>query len=296
MVQQKGTSLGDLRNGAIIQMLEGITLGMPFEIWKTRMGRYRNESTIQAFKAVHKAGGGGIRGMSAFWDGWAPKMVESATKGAVLLWSKELIKTGLLSAGMNDVIAGFAAGAGGGICQTSVMGPCTFLVTAAVTQKGKNISIMSHMQTTMKEKGIKGFYPGGSAIAFRQATNWASRQGFTDAVRSVVRRIYHDGDPKAKLTVKQEVASGMMGGFLACWNHPFEVARIEMQSRAIAGESKMNMLGVFKLVTKEYGVAGLFKGVIPRICLGVCQTLFMVTGADLVKDYLNGARQKEKMM
>lgn len=296
MVQQKGKSLSDLRNGAVIQMLEGITLGMPFEIWKTRMGRFRNENTIQAFKAVQKAGGGGIRGMSAFWDGWAPKMVESATKGAVLLWSKEAIKNGLLGAGMNDILAGFASGAGGGICQTSVMGPCTFLVTAVVTQKGKNISIMSTMKTTMREKGIKGFYPGGSAIAFRQATNWASRQGFTDAVRYVMRKVYHNGDSKAKLTVKQEVLSGMTGGFLACWNHPFEVARIEMQSRAIANEPRINMVGVFKLVTKEYGVAGLFKGVIPRICLGVWQTLFMVTGADLVKDYLNGPEQMEKIM
>jgi hypothetical protein len=32
--------------------------------------------------------------------------------------------------------------------------------------------------------GVKGFYPGGTAIAFRQATNWASRQGFTEGVRS----------------------------------------------------------------------------------------------------------------
>lgn len=36
---------------------------------------------------------------------------------------------------------------------------------------------------TWAKKGFKGFYPGGTAIAFRQASNWASRQGFTDAIR-----------------------------------------------------------------------------------------------------------------
>ena len=30
---------------------------------------------------------------------------------------------------------------------------------------------------------LQGFYPGGTAIAFRQMTNWASRQGFTEFVR-----------------------------------------------------------------------------------------------------------------
>ena len=34
-----------------------------------------------------------------------------------------------------------------------------------------------------REEGLAGFYPGGSAIAARQASNWASRVGFTEAVR-----------------------------------------------------------------------------------------------------------------
>ena len=90
-------------------------------------------------------------------------MVESASKGAVLLWSKELIKDSALSLGigykptqkhylappllfalrvkyvknlLRPTLAGFLAGAGGGICQVTVMGPCTFLVTAVVTSKG----------------------------------------------------------------------------------------------------------------------------------------------------------------
>lgn len=40
----------DLATGAVLQCLEALTLGMPFEVWKTRMGRFRNESTIQSFK------------------------------------------------------------------------------------------------------------------------------------------------------------------------------------------------------------------------------------------------------
>ena len=43
-------------------MLEAATLGMPFEVWKTRMGRFRNESTLQALRGVYTNGGGGLKG------------------------------------------------------------------------------------------------------------------------------------------------------------------------------------------------------------------------------------------
>lgn len=122
-------SFTDVRNGAIFQMMEAATLGLPFEVWKTRMGRFRNESTLEAFRNIHSNGGGGFSGYSAFWRGFAPKMVESATKGAVLLVSKEAIKDTATAAGMSPFNAALLGGAGGGIAQVSVMGPCTYLVS-----------------------------------------------------------------------------------------------------------------------------------------------------------------------
>eukprot|EP00188_Purpureofilum_apyrenoidigerum_P005229 Plantae.Rhodophyta-Purpureofilum_apyrenoidigerum.ctg6618.p1 GENE.Plantae.Rhodophyta-Purpureofilum_apyrenoidigerum.ctg6618~~Plantae.Rhodophyta-Purpureofilum_apyrenoidigerum.ctg6618.p1 ORF type:complete len:166 (+),score=20.58 Plantae.Rhodophyta-Purpureofilum_apyrenoidigerum.ctg6618:151-648(+) len=164
------------------------------------------------------------------------------------------------------------------------MGPCTYLVTAAVTGD-KTKSIMQIISETWKAKGIRGFYPGGSAIAFRQATNWASRQGFTEAVRTQMKKARY-GNPQAKLTTTEEALCGIMGGALACWNHPFEVARIEMQARARAGQSKLSMVGVFRMVYRDYGAPGLFKGILPRLLLGVWQTLFMVSGANIIKERL----------
>merc|ERR1712086_252477 len=118
----KSEGIKDIRNGAVLQCLEAITLGMPFEVWKTRMGRFRNENTIQAFRGVYQNGGGGLKGVSMFWQGVGPKMVESASKGAVLLFAKDEIKTACLKGGMSGPLSGVVAGAGGGICQVSVMG------------------------------------------------------------------------------------------------------------------------------------------------------------------------------
>ena len=100
-----GKGWKNIRNGAVLQCTEAITLGMPLEVWKTRMGRMRSETTMEAFWNIHKQGGGGLMGFSAFWKGTAPKMVESASKGAVLIYAKEAISEscGAVGIGAADI-------------------------------------------------------------------------------------------------------------------------------------------------------------------------------------------------
>merc|ERR1719271_1414171 len=165
------------------------------------------------------------------------------------------------------------------------MGPCTFVVTATVTGS-KDLNVGNLIATTWKEKGLKGFYPGGTAIAFRQASNWASRQGFNEFFRTKIAQLKY-GDPKAKLTKWDEASSGILGGAFSTWNQPFEVARIQMQAAAAAGEKEQpGMARVMVNVVKDQGPQGLFKGIIPRIGLGIWQTLFMVTGAKILKEWM----------
>ena len=51
-------------------------------------------------------------------------------------------------------MAGVAAGAGGGLCQVSIMGPCTYLVTGAVTGD-RSVSTMQRIQRTWASHGFK---------------------------------------------------------------------------------------------------------------------------------------------
>ena len=37
--------------------IEAATVGLPFEVWKTHMGTYRSETTMQAFRNIYKSGG-----------------------------------------------------------------------------------------------------------------------------------------------------------------------------------------------------------------------------------------------
>ena len=54
---------------------------MPLEVWKTHLGRFRNEGTIEGLMNIYRKNGGGFSGVAAFWRGTSAKLVESASKG-----------------------------------------------------------------------------------------------------------------------------------------------------------------------------------------------------------------------
>eukprot|EP00605_Chrysophyceae_sp_TOSAG23-4_P001662 GSChrysophyteH1.ASY1.ANO1.1824.1 assembled CDS len=271
----------DIIQGGILQTCEALTVGMPFEVWKTHMGANRSEGTLQAFRSIYKSDGVG-----AFWRGWQPKVVESFSKGAVLLFSKEAIKRSCLSFGLGEVPSGILSGFGGGLCQVSVMGPCTFLVTASVAgaqAEGGKMSTINRIKHTYANAGIGGFYRGGTALMLRQGSNWASRQGFTDMVRSVLRERNRAKEgtgaqtSSGQLTIMEEALAGTVGGLLSTWNQPVEVMRIDAQHRAAKGLPPRSLVATAKVILKENGVRGMFQGIVPRMGLCVAQTLYMVT-------------------
>lgn len=261
--------------GGVLQCAEAATLGMPFEVWKTYMGTYRDKSTMDAFRILYREGG--VRG---FYKGLQPKLVESFLKGGILLYAKEASLRVLGNMGVAPVTAGVAAGFLGGVAQVTVMGPCTFLVTAAVTGD-KSIGLFQRISNTLKVQGIGGFYAGGTALVFRQGSNWASRQGLTDVVRVLFQKSHADGSKK--LSMWEEAASGVVGGCLSTWNQPFEVLRIQAQAAGARGEASQGMLSTAAMIVRQHGVLGLFQGVVPRMGLCVWQTLFMVTVPYIMK-------------
>ena len=53
--------------------------------------------------------------------------------------------------------------------------------------------------------------------------------------------------------------------------------RIEAQAQGAKGQKAMNMIDTTKLIVKESGVMGLFRGITPRVGLCIWQTYFMVS-------------------
>lgn len=223
------------------------------------------------------------------WSGCSARLVEGAVSGAVLMVAKEAI----LHVLVGNPICGFSlppvavaclAGAGGGAAQALVMGPCSLLVVACTAERaaGGEGSVAAVAQRVWAQGGLPGMYCGSGAVAARQATNWASRQGLTELLRPVC---------LAKLPgVRGELVAGCLGGGLSAWNTPFEVCRIEAQAGAGgsgSGEGRgssssgtqrggASLWATMARVRQERGVAGLFAGLGPRVCQACYQTVFLV--------------------
>ena len=60
------------------------TGGEKKKVWKTYLGRNRGTGTLDAVRDIYKSGG-----VPPFLAGPGAKMVESASKGLILMWSKE---------------------------------------------------------------------------------------------------------------------------------------------------------------------------------------------------------------
>lgn len=142
-----------------------------------------------------------------------------------------------------------------------VMAPSTLLVTAS---NAAHVSTWEVLQDVIKREGPLGLYRGGGAVLLRQLSNWASRQGITDAVRSQFLKAQPPG--ATGMGMGSEIACGIIGGVLSCWNTPFEVARIHGQKGAHghSGEACDSVWTTLSSIAQEEGPGGLFRGLPAR--------------------------------
>ena len=127
--------------------------------------------------------------------------------------------------------------------------------------------------------------------------------GFARLAEDTIRKVRGKGETE-KLGAVEKILSSSIGGALATWNQPIEVIRVEvtrtlkwfatftdtiqMQSMAkstgnIKRPAKLTILNTLKFIYQENGIKGLYRGVTPRIVLGIWQTICMVSLADYVK-------------
>lgn len=175
-----------------------------------------------------------------------------------------------------------------------------------------------------RKDGIRGINKGVNAVAVRQCTNWGSRcvislefmvyplmsfsMGFARLAETMIRNVRGKGEHE-KSSATDSILASSIGGALATWNQPIEVVRVEvccppklfsveltrhqMQSMAKATANanrpeKLTMLNTLTFIYKENGIKGLYRGVTPRIGLGIWQTICMVSFADYVKAWVKG--------
>lgn len=132
------------------------------------------------------------------------------------------------------------------------------------------------------------------------------RMGFARLAETSIRKIKGKSETDS-LGAMDKILASTIGGALATWNQPIEVVRVEvctfgfnsylsgshvlakMQSMAknatanVNRPAKLTVMNTLAFIYKENGIKGLYRGVTPRIGLGIWQTICMVSFADYVK-------------
>lgn len=132
--------------------------------------------------------------------------------------------------------------------------------------------------------------------------------GFARLVETSICKVRGKEDSQS-LGALDKILSSSIGGALATWNQPIEVIRVEvpcrpdyaascphcllqmqnMSKEATASANrpaKLTMVNTFGYIYRENGIKGLYRGVTPRIALGIWQTICMVSFADYVKAWV----------
>lgn len=242
----------------------------------------RTDNLISAVKKTYQRGG-----LAGYYQGLIPwAWIEASTKGAVLfLASSEVEKVAKSYFGLGPSWSGAVGGMFGGVAQAyTTMGFCTFMKTVEVTrhkQVGASVSTIQVARDVLRREGIAGLNKGVTAVAVRQMTNWGSRFGIARLTEALIK----GNDKNRKLAVHEKLLASVVGGALACWNQPIEVIRVEMQSQKKNPNrpEKLNIMTTAKYIFEQNGFRGFYRGITPRIALGVYQTVCMVFGGDQVK-------------
>ncbi|KAH6608113.1 hypothetical protein Trco_004426 [Trichoderma cornu-damae] len=289
-LEKKPIKFSNLLLGAGLNMFEVTTLGQPLEVVKTTMAANRGDGFSTALGRIW--GRGGVLG---FYQGLIPwAWIEASTKGAVLLFVASEAEYYARYMGASEFGGGILGGITGGVAQAyATMGFCTCMKTVEITQHkmaAAGVKPPSTFQTFMgiyHKEGIRGINKGVNAVAIRQMTNWGSRFGLSRLAEGWIRSATGKQQSE-KLSAGEKILASALGGGLSAWNQPIEVIRVEMQSKKDDPNrpKKMTVGNTFRYIYSNNGIKGLYRGVTPRIGLGVWQTICMVAVGDMAKTYV----------
>lgn len=254
------------------------------------MAANRGDSMAGAIRRIWSRGG-----VLGFYQGLIPwAWIEASTKGAVLLFvSAEAEYVAKANLGFGNFAAGISGGVIGGLAQAYLtMGFCTCMKTVEITRQkstavegAKIPSTFEVFKDIYKREGIRGINKGVNAVAIRQCTNWGSRFGFARLSEEGIRKVTGKGANES-LNIWEKILASTVGGGLSAWNQPIEVIRVEMQSKTVDPNRPKNLTvgKAFSYIYQTNGIKGLYRGVTPRIGLGVWQTVFMVGLGDKARE------------
>ncbi len=270
---QNCSILKNIIRGAVLRVASDLSGGTVLENIKCRVTA-TSQSPIQACKDIISQPGG----IWNLWTGTPSRMVEGSLMGGIFLVANQATKAQILNMGAGSNLAALCGGIVGGVAQSIIMTPTGLLFTSLNVNKSKpgheHDTALSLAKDIVQKEGVQGLFVGIGPMAVRQASNWSSRSLFTELCRTNLQL--------SRFGLMGEIGSGIIGGLGSCWNTPIETVRVLMQRDYSLGVEPKTFGGYVEEELEKGGVPSLFRGITPRACQAVWQTVFMVVVPNLL--------------
>lgn len=185
----------------------------------------------------------------------------------------------------------YIAGGSAAVCATMCVHPIDLLKTRVQLQVvpagAKRLGSITIARKIIAEEGVTKLYSGLSAAVMRQAVYGTVRLGLHDQISKKLK----DRNEGHAIPVYQKIASSMVSGALGgLTGNPFDLAMVRMQADGQAPvELRRGYTNVFTAIgriTKEEGVATLWRGSMPMVMRAIAMNVGMLVSYDQSKELL----------
>lgn len=233
-------------------MMIGATAGMggiiavyPVDVVKTRMQHSRvSSSALQVLNGIFYK-----EGVRSFYKGLGPQLCGTIPDKAVSLATREFVKGKF--ADPNAFVASFASATASGVVQSVVMNP------VEVVKVRMQIDSSLNALGVVRELGLQGLYRGYSACISRDVMFAATYFTLYDMAK---RKLQIEDGSSLGWAMAAASTAGIPAAFLST---PLDLCKTRMQARG--APANLGMVGTFKQVYSEGGMAALFAGWGPRV-------------------------------
>ncbi|XP_024358621.1 uncharacterized protein [Physcomitrium patens] len=226
------------------------------------------------------------RGLRGLYRGLGSNLTVSAPISAIYTLTYETVKAGLLRHIPEDMSALAHCVAGG--C-ASVATSFVYTPSDCVKQRmqvhGLYENSWEAFTSILKEEGLPTLYKGWGAVLCRNVPQSVVKFYTYEGLKRCIQR----GQPRdTPLSTPQAlVIGGAAGSTAALFSTPFDVVKTRLQTQ-IPGTAQQytGVIHVFQSIVTTEGVAGLYRGLVPRILIYITQGALFFASYEFIKRVL----------
>lgn len=252
-------------------------------------------------------------GVTSLWRGLSPTLVMSVPAMAIYLVGYEAIKDSMtgsvflrkhLPVAQDPLVAPLVAGSLARIAAVSLISPVELMKTQMqhrIGQEGRIASVAGMILSGVRREGIGVLYKGLVPTLWRDVPfsgiYWAAFEQF----RHLYRKLLPDESASSHFLVSfmSGASSGMIAASLTT---PFDVAKTRQQVQSLhqshhsSHPPHTNGIARHLLeIWRTEGIAGLTRGIVPRICKVAPSCAIMVGSYEFGKRYLSSQRSLQSL-